>query len=150
MCDCPEIQGVWQPKIGDYMWRKYTVFGEEIDRTIWPADQREEVIILHWKSEADGYYSAVNREGDERIFNSMEEMNKATCIWLPRQDQLQEMLEALCGTWEALLVELSSWHSPWGALHNEYASSFKSFEQAWLAFVMHEKHNKHWNGEEWV
>ena len=71
-------------------------------------------------------------------------------VWLPRQDQLQEMLGALCGTWEALLVELSSWHSPWGALHNEYASSFKSFEQAWLAFVMHEKHNKHWNGEEWV
>jgi len=38
MCDCPEIQGQWKPSVGDYVWRKYTIFGEEIDRTIWPAD----------------------------------------------------------------------------------------------------------------
>ena len=26
---------------------------------------------------------------------------------------------------------------------------FGTWEQLWLAFVMHEKHNKHWNGNEW-
>ena len=117
MCDCPEIQGKWQYRRGD--WHAFRE-GDE------------------WMTCCDTADNFIGFEGS------------CGAVWLPRQDQLQEMVEALCGTWEALLVELSSWHSPWGALHNEYASSFKSFEQAWLAFVMHEKHNKHWNGEEWV
>ena len=31
-----------------------------------------------------------------------------------------------------------------------YARSFDSMEQLWLAYLMSSKHNKKWNGEEWV
>ena len=62
-------------------------------------------------------------------------------VWLPRQDQLQEMVG---GSWVGQLTEL------WHGTTTDYWAQFKSWEQAWLAFVMHEKHNKHWNGEEWV
>ena len=33
--------------------------------------------------------------------------------------------------------------------NREYYGIFKSMEQLWLAFVMKEKYNKIWNGEEW-
>jgi len=79
--------------------------------------------------------------------------------WLPRQDQLQEMLNNV------------GWHQydePGWNLHfinkkmscepdlpddggpSAYYGSFTSFEQLWLAFVMKEKYNKAWNGEEWI
>lgn len=155
MCDCPEIQSRWKPKVGDYMWRKCTVFGDELDRTLWPDDKREEVIILHYKSEVDGYYSAVNTDGNERIFNSMEEMNKSTCIWLPRQDQLQEMvcrpLWLLAHLFDTFI------HPDSYCVHSDHDDGFyaqvpcmqcrnarvaifdtyRSMEQLWLAFVKH-------------
>ena len=75
-------------------------------------------------------------------------------IWLPRQDQLQEMVDAWWreqGDFGKFLIT---------KLH-EFAMSFhpqpfqedkmplQSWEQLWLAFVMKEKHNKVWNGESW-
>jgi len=84
----------------------------------------------------------VNREGVERIFNSMEEMNKATCVWLPRQDQLQEM-----GVGGILSIDLVAEY-----LECTYDLGFEpeSWEQLWLALVMREKHGKTWNGEAWT
>ena len=48
-------------------------------------------------------------------------------VWLPRQDQLQEMVEK-----------------------DNFSVKATSMEQLWLAFVMKEKYNKQWNGEGWV
>jgi len=61
-------------------------------------------------------------------------------VWLPRQDQLQEMIGGdIQYRWDRC---------------NEFwfdiTHSVGSFEQLWLAFVMKEKFNKIWNGEEWV
>ncbi len=64
-------------------------------------------------------------------------------VWLPRQDQLQEMLD--CETYELLDMCSESDGIMWQALH-DYASSM---EQLWLAFVMKEKYNKIWNGDIW-
>lgn len=67
-------------------------------------------------------------------------------VWLPRQDQLQEMIvkvvdyettAELEGKFHKFLVWLDEW-------------DFASMEQLWLAFVMKEKYNKSWNGKEWV
>ena len=63
-------------------------------------------------------------------------------VWLPRQDQLQEMMPNT---------------PPW-CLAKDFASrayhlsgdTTMSMEQLWLAFVMYEKYKKRWNGEEWV
>jgi hypothetical protein len=66
-------------------------------------------------------------------------------VWLPRQDQIQEMLQPIelhelldmCGNGSGIM---------WEALH-EYADSF---EQLWLAFYMLEKHKKKWDGKKWM
>jgi len=71
-------------------------------------------------------------------------------IWLPRQDQLQEMVKEkdllnLCDRFDLGLREnIDGIYS-----YTDYHKTFKSMEKLWLAFVMKEKYNKTWNGEEW-
>lgn len=144
MCDCPEIQEPWEPKIGDYHHRTYTVFGEEIDKTIWP-DNGEEITILCHKSGVGDWYSGVTIEGEPRTFSgSFEGMIKITSIWLPYQHQLQEMsglpwidYDHDCMQ-QAILV--------WGSGQENRMSK----EQAGIRVVMREKHNRVWNGEAWI
>ncbi len=80
-------------------------------------------------------------------------------IWLPRQDQLQEMVE-YSSLW-SLNHRFSSWlydtetfeHTlgDWIDMHVRHChQGFTSMEQLWLAFVQKENHNKLWDGEEWV
>jgi len=94
-------------------------------------------------------------------------------IWLPKQDQLQEMIE---GDW--ITIQVSFYDFIFTYANNLCAKHFNegitsihdfvdgntfyerckkivykkwnSFEKAWLAFVMKEKYNKIWNGEEWL
>ncbi len=74
------------------------------------------------------------------------QMTKEDLIWLPRQDQLQEMIQEkyemkLAGNYQMLyhLLHFADLHKfdDW------------SMEQLWLAFVMKEKYKKVWNGEKW-
>ena len=66
------------------------------------------------------------------------------CIWLPRQDQLQEMWKPegifmqKCGT-------LIFWLEQQDLLMHKWSG-----EQLWLAFVMKELYSKQWNGEDWT
>ena len=67
-------------------------------------------------------------------------------IWLPRQDQLQGMLEHesypyLTNFIEAFLAWVKT------PAHHVV---FLSMEQLWLAFVMRKKYGKVWNSKEWV
>lgn len=71
-------------------------------------------------------------------------------VWLPRQDQLQEMVkrepwfETIYRFYEFLqggTIDVHSWNGP--------CTKYKSMEQLWLAFVMKEKYGKSWTGEEW-
>ena len=72
-------------------------------------------------------------------------------IWLPRQDQLQEMI----GNFETCKNALFSAgyndneYSEYWDMPNKYWNKFTSMEQLWLAFVMREKYNKMWDGESW-
>ena len=66
-----------------------------------------------------------------------------TYTWLPRQDQLQEMIG---GTWSGQLFRLDRWIKEFGKEY--YACT--SMEQLWLGFVMTEKFNKKWDGESWI
>ncbi len=76
------------------------------------------------------------------------------CIWLPRQDQLQAMIE-LTGyrftfyqAWSETEPKRLEWH---GERHiGQWFVDGTSLEQLWLAFVMSELHNKQWNGSDWV
>lgn len=70
-------------------------------------------------------------------------------IWLPRQDQLQEMLyDRLSNPHAWILVEKFSYYSKPQFLGNDISDM--SMEQLWLAFIMKEKYNKVWNGSDWL
>ncbi len=75
-------------------------------------------------------------------------------IWLPRQDQLQEMILQKYGDpndsdldVHTLVQEFEGFYAQpeeWG----DYP--FRSMEQLWLAFVMQEKYKKIWDGDNWI
>jgi len=132
MVDCPEIQGL-RPS-GEYDFPCSIYFGRHI---VEKDDSKPHLFGTSCPSDVG--------EGS---------------IWLPRQDQLQGM------------VDPHIFNSPWfiwgkfkdfvagkwwvnGVCemrpeHYSYIAQFQSFEQLWIAFVMHELHNKHWSGSEWV
>lgn len=67
-------------------------------------------------------------------------------IWLPRQDQLQEMVreeEWGCDWTDHLLDDFENWR-------REYGIQNWTMEQLWLAFVMKKKYNKTWSESDWV
>ena len=66
-------------------------------------------------------------------------------VWLPRQDQIQAMLQPI-ELYELLDICGDGMGIMWMAVC-EYADSF---EQLWLAFYMLEKYSKIWNGEKWI
>ncbi len=67
-----------------------------------------------------------------------------TSIWLPRQDQLQEMMEEKNPIY--LIHDFKEFCSPYW----NYTISFTSMEQLWLAFVMRRRYGKIWSGTEWA
>jgi hypothetical protein len=73
------------------------------------------------------------------------------CVWLPRQDQLQEMIVK---EESAKLADLEMRFHDFcldpTTIYVRKKKYLHSMEQLWLAFVMREKYNKVWNGEEWV
>jgi len=66
-------------------------------------------------------------------------------IWLPRQDQLQEMVTDK-GYFRFSLIELFYRF----CMNTLNILRFTSMEQLWLAFVMKTKYNKIWDGEDWI
>ena len=64
-------------------------------------------------------------------------------IWLPRQDQIQEMFNWKAGS----LIDRFHWFL-FEANHPMKWDVF-SMEQLWLIYYMHEKHNLIWDGEKW-
>jgi len=106
------------------------------------------------------------------VFYVMEESYTDTCttcgneedkhkviktIWLPRQDQLQEMIgKEYPLSFMALVDFVLSYEDPDAdkpaelCADNEVLTKLTSREQLELAFVMKEKYNKTWNGEDWI
>jgi len=72
-------------------------------------------------------------------------------IWLPRQDQLQEMIKM---RFQNHLWSMAIYFGEWLQNKENFAGlspiDNKSMEQLWLAFVMKEKYNKIWNGKNWI
>ena len=73
-------------------------------------------------------------------------------VWLPRQDQLQEMIKTpeledpFC-----MCVAFYKWWSEAKAnWDNDPDNGYSTMEQLWLGYVMQQLHGKKWNGEEWI
>ncbi len=121
MCDCEEIQ---EQRVRQAPWDSWII--------------------------GDYYYTQAPIESCISIHNDASSYGLGIgTIWLPRQDQLQEMLDK--GTiwsnslkFEYFLREEGSYNI------KAYPYQFSTWEQLWLAFVMKEKHNKTWNGSDWI
>ena len=67
-------------------------------------------------------------------------------VWLPRQDQLQEMVIGTYATPWDLAIAFSNVLMGDNA---SYFDNFDSMEKLWIAFIMLEKHKKKWKNREW-
>jgi len=84
-------------------------------------------------------------------FVHIETKRKAYYVWLPRQDQIQEMIERF-------MAETKNWRGVWAleqSFHHWFLEEAKinvgaTMEQLWLAFYMYEKHKKGWDGNKWI
>jgi len=94
---------------------------------------------------------------DNKIFNTEyinceDEFDEelTSIIWLPRQDQLQEMpylIDESLFDYHYTFTNFVSWYS-FGTINFEL---FETFDQLWLAFIMKIKYYKTWNNltKEW-
>ena len=134
---------------------KYILMCEKAEE-IQKIRQADDAVNRHeWWQPGDFVYDGVHEEifivcGVRHCLASTGYFDIDHITWLPRQDQLQEMvypeyfapLQTMCG----VLYDFSI---------SEYGGRFTldgSMEQLWLAFVMHEKYQKRWNEEkqEWT
>lgn len=66
-------------------------------------------------------------------------------IWLPRQDQLQDMIKNSYSNLIEPLIALLSFFEFF-----KYPTTLSSFEQLWLAYIMYENYGKIFNGSDWI
>ncbi len=98
-----------------------------------------------WKPNV-GDYSIFSDDNSLRVIhvvNHVETMRKKW-IWLPRQDQLQGMLIKVHP-----ITLTQRFKEYTDVLNLKGWVQDCSMEQLWLAFVMKEKFNKTWTGEDW-
>ncbi len=73
-------------------------------------------------------------------------------IWLPQQDELQEMIpdHSFLNLIDYVWHEFSQYDGDGSVFATpKYLMNVTSMDQLWLAFVQKELHNKVWDGEEW-
>ncbi len=135
MCEkAVEIQEAWKPKCGDWFMCECTFWciGNAFQPSTLPGGEPIPVEIT----------------GKEYGWGCIEDK-----IWLPRQDQLQEMLSEIQKE-KPIIRDNPIWLAgaliEWVACDPAYANKGASMEQLWLAFVMKEKYDKIWDGEDWI
>ena len=76
-------------------------------------------------------------------------LDYSTRIFLPRQDQLQEMVNYF-GVLDKLKRFTNFVEDTMDPYFQEDRIEFTSMEQLWLAFVIEECFSKRWNGADWI
>ena len=127
---------------------------EQIEQVKWYEDpiyikmcKKADEIQREWKPQnGDFYYfcqgvlvANVHQESLQEAFGD----DYQHLIWLPRQDQLQDMIDSI-ETPARIIWCVGCWCN-----HNKYAGAFRSMEQVWLAFVMFSLYHKKWSNGEW-
>ena len=127
MCkEARQIQQIWKKTIGDYFYNPPYYSSNNVS-IIFDSYIRN-------KEEGREYYGGT-------YSNNEQVLDGAT--WLPRQDQLQAIVD---------LNTIVNWHF-YNFVNDglsTYLDYFTSMEQLWLAFVMQKIYNKIWNGSEWI
>ena len=139
MCQgAEEIQSLWKPKQCDYIINFADL--EEGVSFCRPAEGIVQVVNMYY-----------NEQDGEQYLQECEDL-KEQAIWLPRQDQLQKIIEAdnamVYSIMRKVIEEEYRDYSKNGMV--KAPELFYSMEQLWLGYVMKGKFNKVWNEEEWV
>jgi len=123
-----EVQELWEPIPGDFAY---------------DIRYKDPIIIINYDKNTYIYgFNLVNElEFEECVlyFNSENDL-----IWLPRQDQLQDMVYKTSDHPYTLIAQFFDF------VHTDDMPMKTSMEQLWLRYVMHEKFNKVWDGKEWA
>ena len=127
---CKEAKGIqeqWQPQRGDF--------------AFWEASIEEPEPVLIYDVDGELLKVITILHGTYHI------LTKDDLIWLPRQDQLQNMLDVdfyyhafILNEPNTVMKQIYSDDGVW--------SPFESGEQFWLAFVMWVKEGKAWDAQE--
>lgn len=118
MSDHPKIQGQWKlRKLGDWVWYKGLPWHE-----------------LHMVNQED---MKVNSEFVEKKVANQ-------CIWLPRQDQIQEM-----GNWAICALTQIITEDVYPKKAEYLQQNFDTWEQLLLAIYMYDEHRLIWNSKKW-
>lgn len=83
-------------------------------------------------------------------------ITRAKGVWLPTQEQLQEMIKGEC-----YKLEIKRYNTPKKLIHSiiifsdSYGKPLIEFYESdynsiWLKIIMKYKYNKFWNGEDWI
>ena len=67
---------------GDMVYKKSTIFGEELDSKIWIEEKRVEIIIVREQSSIESFWHCTNEKGDERLLTD-QDMFETTCYRIP-------------------------------------------------------------------
>ena len=139
MANFPGIQELWEPKLGDLCWHPKHVRGDGKVGLV--VSSHGFTVYIY-----DGGKSSSNpREVLE--MRSVEPFRKEKCIWIPSQEQLQDMLGKPVGNLPQAFYSFTQTEYYQG---NTPIGMFGSMLQLWLAFVMRERFGKIWDGEKWV
>lgn len=149
MCsEAPEIQALHKPEEGDFYCNggfKGSIYHENPGpvKVCCGVQQDEKCVVT-----LCGPHNNWETDGD-----------RANRVWLPRQDQLQEMVirwgkDPKPEYWPLLLFGFVDWSKNYALITERYMKEPCPFpdtlEKLWFSFVMHDKYKKMWNGEEWI
>ena len=135
MSDCPEIQKGHKWATGDYFLAEHAVWIIGDASFVYKADNQG----FHHRLDRPVATLGQTKEMEDTILSGR-------IIWLPRQDQLQEMVQKEYEEGWRLAQRFSEWLT----VQQITPINKWSMQQLWLAFVRKENHNKVWSDEGWV
>lgn len=126
MCrEATEIQEQWKPKSGD---------------------------MFHFKAVINPFKPCMFRSDVNNSIVSYSENNQLDKIWLPRQEDLQEIYMApYKGGLHVSTMVNSFYRWFWDEYNNKVKSCLEQYDwnEIWLCFVMETCYSKRWTGETW-
>ncbi len=114
---------------------------------------KEYIKMCHKAEDIQKCFLKLNKKTEGRDTTYSPDLDQERFICLFRQDQLQEIIlkpkydwyDSMKGKFKSLYHALI-----WDFSNFAEGENLTSMEQLWLAFVMQEKFDKKWNGEDWI
>lgn len=111
------------------------------------------VVQKRWKPEFGDFFTSMSlglTSPCQSITSDLEKkaayLKTIKAVWLPSQDQLQEMvIEKYATPWDLAI----GFSNVLMGDNSSYFDNFDSMEKLWFAFIMLEKYKKKWKEGEW-